>query len=471
MQRATKIIATLGPASADPEIIEALARAGANLFRLNFSHGSHEDHASRVKSIRAIEEKLGTRLGILADLQGPKFRIGALDTPIELTAGQGLCLFLPEKGMPEEAAKMAAAPLPHWEIFAALRPKSTILMDDGKIQLCVDKLGTDYALTHIVQGQMLSSKKGVNLPDAQLDISPLTSKDRADLEFALEEGVDYIALSFVQKASDILEAKSLIKGRAQIVAKIEKPSALNEIDDIIRATDAVMVARGDLGVESPAEQVPAIQKRLIAKCRKVGKPVIIATQMLESMITAATPTRAEASDVAGAVFEGTDAIILSAESAAGSYPVEAVTMMDRIARAAEKHIHSHPEDGPAEMEVEPSVYHAVAEAAVRLAETIDAAAIIAFTASGNTAVRLARERPKRPLLVLCPNIQVERRLTLLWGAVSAHQEESEYEEAVEAAVKLVREKQMAKTGQSVIMVSGMPFGISGTTNALRVIDI
>ena len=471
MQRATKIIATLGPASADPEIIEALARAGANLFRLNFSHGSHEDHASRVKSIRAIEEKLGTRLGILADLQGPKFRIGALDTPIELTAGQGLCLYLPEKGIPEVAAKMAAAPLPHREIFAALSPKSTILMDDGKIQLCVDKLGTDYALTHIVRGQMLSSKKGVNLPDAQLDISPLTPKDRADLDFALGQGVDYIALSFVQKASDILEAKSLIKGRAQIVAKIEKPSALNEIDDIIRATDAVMVARGDLGVESPAEQVPAIQKRLIAKCRKVGKPVIIATQMLESMITAATPTRAEASDVAGAVFEGTDAIMLSAESAAGSYPVEAVTMMDRIARAAEKHIHSHPEDGPAEMEVEPSVYHAVSEAAVRLAETIDAAAIIAFTASGNTAVRLARERPKRPLLVLCPDIQVERRLTLLWGAVSAHQAESEYEEAVEAAVKLVREKQMAKTGQSVIMVSGMPFGISGTTNALRVIDI
>jgi len=471
MQRATKIIATLGPASADPEIIEALARAGANLFRLNFSHGSHEDHASRVKSIRSIEEKLGRSLGILADLQGPKFRIGALDTPIELTAGQGLCLYLPEKGMPKEAAKMEAAPLPHREIFAALSPKSTILMDDGKIKVCVDKLGKDYALTRIVQGQTLSSKKGVNLPDAQLDISPLTPKDRADLEFALGQGVDYIALSFVQKASDILEAKSLIKGRAQIVAKIEKPSALNEIDDIIRATDAVMVARGDLGVESPAEQVPAIQKKLIAKCRKVGKPVIIATQMLESMITAATPTRAEASDVAGAVFEGTDAIMLSAESAAGSYPVEAVTMMDKIARAAEKHIYNHPEDGPAEMEVEPSVYHAVAEAAVRLAETIDAAAIIAFTASGNTAVRLARERPKRPLLVLCPDIQVERRLTLLWGAVSAHQEESEYEEAVEAAVKLVREKQMAKTGQSVIMVSGMPFGISGTTNALRVIDI
>ncbi|MGB1474271.1 MAG: pyruvate kinase, partial [Candidatus Puniceispirillaceae bacterium] len=290
MQRATKIIATLGPASADPEIIEALARAGANLFRLNFSHGSHEDHASRVKSIRAIEEKLGTRLGVLADLQGPKFRIGTLDNPIELTAGQGLCLYLPEKGIPKEAAKMVVAPLPHREIFAALNPKSTILMDDGKIQLCVDKLGTDYALTRIVQGQTLSSKKGVNLPDAQLDISPLTPKDRADLEFALGQGVDYIALSFVQKASDILEAKSLIKGRAQIVAKIEKPSALKEIDDIIRATDAVMVARGDLGVESPAEQVPAIQKRLIAKCRKVGKPVIIATQMLESMITAATPT-------------------------------------------------------------------------------------------------------------------------------------------------------------------------------------
>ena len=344
-------------------------------------------------------------------------------------------------------------------------------MDDGKIRLSVTRLGTGYAVTEVTQASPLSSKKGVNLPDAQLDISPLTPKDLTDLEFALSQGVDYIALSFVQKASDILEARSKINGRAQIIAKIEKPSALTEIDDIIRAADAVMVARGDLGVESPAEQVPAIQKRLIAKCRRVGKPVIIATQMLESMITSGTPTRAEASDVAGAVFEGTDAIMLSAETAAGSYPVEAVTMMDRIASAAEKHIHNHPEDGPADMEVEPSVYHAVAEAAVRLADTIDAAAIVAFTASGNTAVRLARERPKRPLMVLCPDIDVERRLTLLWGAVSAHQQESQYEEAVDAAVDIVKQQGLAKTGQSIILVSGMPFGISGTTNALRVVDI
>ena len=471
MQRATKIIATLGPASAKAEIIESLACAGANLFRLNFSHGSHDDHAERVKTIRAIEEKLGRRLGILADMQGPKFRIGALEAPIDLAVGQKLCLHLPDADLPPDCRNSACAPLPHPEIFEALAPKSSVLMDDGKIRLSVTRLGTGYAVTEVIQASPLSSKKGVNLPDAQLDISPLTPKDLTDLEFALSQGVDYIALSFVQKASDILEARSKINGRAQIIAKIEKPSALTEIDDIIRAADAVMVARGDLGVESPAEQVPAIQKRLIAKCRRVGKPVIIATQMLESMITSGTPTRAEASDVAGAVFEGTDAIMLSAETAAGSYPVEAVTMMDRIASAAEKHIHNHPEDGPADMEVEPSVYHAVAEAAVRLADTIDAAAIVAFTASGNTAVRLARERPKRPLMVLCPDINVERRLTLLWGAASAHQQESQYEEAVDAAVDIVKQQGLAKTGQSIILVSGMPFGISGTTNALRVVDI
>ena len=277
MQRATKIIATLGPASAEAEIIEALAQAGANLFRLNFSHGSHEDHAERVKTIRAIEEKLGRRLGVLADMQGPKFRIGALEASIDLSIGQKLCLHLPDADLPQECRDSVCAPLPHPEIFEALAPKSSILMDDGKIRLSVTKLGTGYAITEVIQASPLSSRKGVNLPDARLDISPLTPKDLTDLEFALSQGVDYIALSFVQKASDILEARSKINGRAQIIAKIEKPSALTEIDDIIRAADAVMVARGDLGVESPAEQVPAIQKTLIAKCRTVGKPVIIAT--------------------------------------------------------------------------------------------------------------------------------------------------------------------------------------------------
>ena len=338
MQRATKIIATLGPASANADVIEALAKAGANLFRLNFSHGSHDDHAERVKTIRALEKTLGRRLGILADLQGPKFRIGALEAPIKLTKGQKLCLHLPDAKLPDACLDITAAPLPHPEIFEALVPNASILMDDGKIRLSVSALGAGFAIAEVTQASTLSSKKGVNLPDAQLDISPLTKKDVIDLDFALSQGADYIALSFVQKASDILEAKSKIAGRAQIVAKIEKPSALDEIDDIIRASDAVMVARGDLGVESPAEQVPAIQKRLIAKCRRVGKPVIIATQMLESMISSGTPTRAEASDVAGAVFEGTDAVMLSAETAAGSYPVEAVTMMDRIASAAENHI-------------------------------------------------------------------------------------------------------------------------------------
>ena len=399
MHRSTKIIATLGPASSDKEIIKKLAEAGANLFRLNFSHGSHDDHASRVHIIREIEQELGHSLGILADLQGPKFRIGALPSPIELMVGQIICLHLPDARYPEASEYTHAVALPHSEIFDALHPQASILMDDGKLRLNVLSLGKGYALAEVSQGGELTSRKGINLPDAELAISPLTEKDILDLEFALSLEVDYIALSFVQKASDILEAKAKIAGRSHIIAKIEKPSALEEIDDIIRASDAVMVARGDLGVESPAERVPAIQKTLIAKCRRVGKPVIIATQMLESMISSATPTRAEASDVAGAVFEGADAIMLSAESASGRYPLEAVTMMAKIAVAAEQHIQLNPEDGPAHLDVEPTIYHAVAEAAVRLAEAIDAAAIIAFTASGNTAVRLARERPKRPLLV------------------------------------------------------------------------
>ncbi len=471
MNRSTKIVATLGPASSTEKAIETLARAGANLFRLNFSHGSHNEQAARIEAIRSVEEKIGRPIGILADLQGPKYRIGSLQADITLAAGVDVCFYLPDHQPSDLDGVANFIPLPHADIFKSLEPKSTILMDDGKLEFTVMKLGAHYVVARLKHSGTLSSQKGVNLPDVTLDVSPLTEKDLADLAFALDSHVDYIGLSFVQRASDILEARSRIGGRADIVAKIEKPSALSQIDQIIQATDALMVARGDLGVELPAAQVPAVQKQLVAKCRQVGKPVIVATQMLESMITAPSPTRAEASDVAGAVFEGADAVMLSAESAVGDYPEMAVAMMAEIALAAEGHIQQNPHDGPGRLLVETSVYHAVAEAAVRLAQTIEAAAIVAFTASGNTAVRLARERPSQPLLVLSPEHTVERRLSLLWGTQTAHQEESSYEDAVKEAVAQIKARNLARQGESIVLVSGMPFGLAGTTNALRVVTI
>jgi pyruvate kinase len=472
--RATKIVATLGPSSSDEAQIAALSSAGANVFRLNFSHGTHDEHKARIAAIRAIEAETGKPVGIIADLQGPKYRIGSVSSEIDCEQGSELCFALPsnmEQAHTDHPDVQAVVPLPHDDIFAAIMPKARLLIDDGKLGLTVTSVKDGIFIARTDNRGRISSKKGVNLPDTALDITPLTSKDRDDLAFALKEGVDFIALSFVQCAKDVIEAKTLIGKQAQIIAKIEKPMALKEIDDIISATDAVMVARGDLGVELPAPLVPSIQKNLVAKCRRVGKPVIVATQMLESMINAPSPTRAEASDVAGAVFDGADAVMLSAETAAGQYPVESVSMMAAIASAAEEHIALYPHDGPARMDVESSVYHAVAEAAVRLAETIDACAIIAFTASGNTAVRLARERPKRPILVLSPSVAVERQLSVLWGTQSCHQAESSYEDAVNEAVQQVYDRKLGSTGQSIVLVSGMPFGLAGTTNALRVVNL
>ena len=472
--RATKIVATLGPSSSDESQIAKLASAGANIFRLNFSHGTHDEHRARITAIRAVEKHIGQPLGIIADLQGPKYRIGDVSPEIECEQGAILCFALPSKiaqaasDFPDAQTVIA---LPHEDIFAAIMPKARLLMDDGKVELTVLSVKDGVFTAKTENKGRISSKKGVNLPDTALDITPLTQKDRDDLAFALQEGVDFVALSFVQRAKDVIEARTLIGKKAQIIAKIEKPMALNEIDDIISATDAVMVARGDLGVELPAPLVPSIQKTLVAKCRRVGKPVIVATQMLESMIISPSPTRAEASDVAGAVFDGADAVMLSAETAAGQYPVESVKMMASIAQAAEDHIALYPHDGPARMDVENSIYHAVAEAAVRLAETIQASAIIAFTASGNTAVRLARERPRRPILALSPSVEVERQLSVLWGTQSCHQEESSYEDAVEEAVRQVYARKLGAPGQSVVLVSGMPFGLAGTTNALRVVNL
>ncbi|HNG49202.1 MAG TPA: pyruvate kinase, partial [Plasticicumulans sp.] len=325
--RNAKIVATLGPASSAPDTIRALFDAGADVFRLNFSHGSHEDHRARLERIRAIERETGRPVGVLADLQGPKLRVGTFaHGPVTLAEGAAFRLDL-ERDRPGDAGRVA---MPHPEIFAALTEGAELLLDDGRLRLRVERCGPGYADTRVIAGGLLSERKGVNVPDVVLPLSALTAKDRADLDFALELGVDWIALSFVQRAADLDELRALVRGRAGLVAKLEKPAAIASLDAIVAASDALMVARGDLGVELPPEQVPAIQKRIVRACRRAGKPVIVATQMLESMVGAPVPTRAEASDVATAIYDGADAVMLSAESASGRFPLEAVAMMDRI---------------------------------------------------------------------------------------------------------------------------------------------
>ena len=465
-QHYTKILATIGDVSGTEAMIESLVNTGVNMFRLNFSHGTQDEHAARVTAIRNVEKKIGQPLGILADMQGPKYRVGVVKDGVVLREGQDYCFTLDE--CEGDADRVY---LPHEDIFRVILPKTTILMDDGKLRLRVSQVGTREFTAVVETGGPLKSRKGVNVPDVVLDTKPLTEKDLSDLAFALDQGVDGIALSFVQRASDVIEAKALIKGRAFVLSKIEKPAALDDIDDIIQASDAIMIARGDLGVELPAEIVPSVQKRLLRKCRQVGKPVVVATQMLESMIESPTPTRAEASDVANAVFDGADTVMLSAETAAGAYPVEAVDIMARIIRNTEAHIAKHPQDGPSQLKVEPSVYHAVAQSAVKLADDIDAAALVVFTATGNTAVRVSRERPQRALVVMTPNLDVQRRLSMLWGALSYLQSETDYETAVSEARKLVLEQKIGVIGQKIIVVAGIPFGQSGSTNSMRVVDL
>lgn len=448
-------------------MLRALFQAGANVFRLNFSHGSHADHAERIKSIRGLEAETGIPTCILADLQGPKHRVGDVQPDTVLTAGDRVTF--DQDDAPGTAQRLG---LPHPEIFQAVIPGTRILMDDGKLELQVVAPGTGQFEAEVIVGGKVKSQKGVNLPDVVLPTRPITAKDEADLAFALDQGVEWVALSFVQRAADILDAKALIGDRAGVVAKIEKPSALTELRDIVAAADGIMVARGDLGVELPPEQVPGWQKKIVAECRMVGKPAIVATQMLESMIEAPSPTRAEASDVAGAVFDGADAVMLSAETAAGAYPVESVSMMARIAAAAEHHIRHNPEAALPQLPVEPSTYHAVARSSVALAETVEAKVIVAFSTSGNTAVRIARERPHIPFLVMTPHHDVERRMSLLWGTRSAASAFSaDFESAIEEAVAEIRKRELAQNGDQVVVIAGMPFGIAGTTNTVRVVTL
>jgi pyruvate kinase len=463
--RRTRIVATLGPTSGTPELVLALARAGVDVFRLNFSHGSHDDHARSYANVRAAEEATGRPLGILADLQGPKLRLGTFTAPT-VALQKGAHFRLDRDPAPGDETRCC---LPHPEIFAALDVGEDLLIDDGKVRLRVLEHGTDWAKTEVIQPGNVSNRKGVNVPTAILPISAMTDKDRKDLSFALKLGVDWVALSFVQRAADMAELRKLVGGKAACLAKIEKPAALEHLSEILDYCDGVMVARGDLGVELAPEDVPVAQKTILRAARERGVPTIVATQMLESMISAAAPTRAEASDVANAVYEGTDALMLSAETANGQFPLEAVAVMSRIAERVE----ADPR-WPGLMDAEHSapeieVPDAVSAAARTAANASKAACLVAFTATGTTALRVARERPLQPILALSTDIRTARKLALVWGMEArVTQDPKDVEDMAIVASALSSKIGLAKSGDRIVIVAGLPFGTKGGTNLMRI---
>jgi pyruvate kinase len=466
-QRNVKVLATLGPASSSEEMIRALFEAGADAFRLNMSHGTHEGVRDMYKRIRKVEADLGRPIGILADLQGPKLRVGEVAPDTLLEDGTEFRLNL-KHGIGDAAA----VALPHKEIFEAIEPGATLLLDDGKLRLEVIEAGADFAVTKVIVGGSLSSNKGVNVPDVVLPVPALTVKDRRDLDFALTLDVDWIALSFVQRPADVAEAKKIVAGRAFVMAKIEKPRALDHLDEIIEIADGIMVARGDLGVECPIEQVPAIQKFITRAGRRAGKPVVVATQMLESMMDAPVPTRAEVSDVANAVFEGADAVMLSGESAVGDFPVEAVSMMDRVAQSVEHDDLFRDAIDAGRIEPETTTADAITLAARQVAETLKAAAIVCYTASGSTGMRASRERPNVPILVLTPVAQTARRLAIVWGVHCVQTEDaSSFLDMVIRASRVAEGEEFASTGDRLVITAGVPFGSPGRTNILRIATV
>jgi pyruvate kinase len=464
-QRSTKILATLGPASSTAERIETLFRAGVDVFRLNFSHGSHEDHRARLETIRALEKTVGRPIGILADLQGPKLRLGTFaNGPIKVAAGDKFRLDLDKT-----PGDQRRAPMLHPEIFAALTQGADLLIDDGRVRLNVNKCGPDFAECTVVTGGPLSDRKGVNVPGVMLPLSPLTDKDRRDLAFALSMGVDWIALSFVQRPDDVAEARRLVAGRAAVLAKLEKPQAIEHLDQIVELADAIMVARGDLGVELPPEDVPGLQKKIVRVCRRAGKPVVVATQMLESMVHAPAPTRAEASDVATAVYDGADAVMLSAETASGEYPLEAVTIMDRIVTRVEHDPLYRPLMDADHAEPEATAADAITAAARQVAHTVRAAVIVTFTTSGSTTLRAARERPEVPILCLTEKTETARKLCLCWGVHGVVTEDvRSFADMVEKACAIALKEELAKRGDRLVVTAGVPFGTPGATNILRI---
>ena len=465
MTRRTKIVATVGPASSSEEMLRKLAEAGVNVFRLNFSHGTADDHRERVKSIRKIEKELGRPISILQDLQGPKFRVGTFaDNGAKLEAGQRFIFTLDDVVGDTKRVK-----LPHPEIFRSIMPGNELMVDDGKMRFRVTGITDDEITTEVMLDGTLRDRKGVNLPGADIDILALTEKDLKDAETGKELGVDWVALSFVQRPDDLYEARKRIGDNVGLCAKIEKPGAIRHLEEIVRLSDAIMVARGDLGVELPPEDVPGYQRDIISACRKAGKPVIVATQMLESMITAPTPTRAEASDVATAVFNDSDAVMLSAESAAGDYPVEAVSTMARITTSNEGYSNYRSIMSIDHQDIHDTVPHAVAKSATDLADNIRARAIVVFTASGTTASRISRERPMIETIAFVPNREVAGRVAMQWGVRPVIEPESFDMEGMQNAVtKELTERGIAKPGDPVVIVAGFPFGVSGSTNLVRV---
>ena len=461
--RRTKVVATLGPASSDEATIRSLFEAGADVFRLNFSHGTQADQRARLETVRRVEESVNRPIGVLIDLQGPKLRIGTFEGG-RATLHEGGKFKLELGPMTGSAAGVQ---LPHREIFAALREGDYVLIDDGKVRLRVLDVSAGQAATVIEVGGVISDRKGVNVPNRVLDIPALSEKDLADLQYALDIEVDWVALSFVQTADDVRKAKAIINGRAAVMAKIERPTALTSLEDIVDLCDGIMVARGDLGVELPPETLPAIQKRIVRLAREAGKPVIVATQMLESMIAAPIPTRAEVSDVATAVYEGADAVMLSAESASGKYPREAVAMMDRIIRGAEA--------DPMQFVMLEAMRRqtgadAIGAALRTVSEVLPLSVAIAYTKGGSSALRLAHERPRCAIMGLTPNHRVARRLALAWGVHPVHAEDAtNVEDMVQKAVRTAHAEGFVDASQPVAIVAGVPFGQSGTTNLMRIV--
>lgn len=463
--RNVKIVATLGPASSDYATIRALFEAGADVFRLNMSHGTHDDIRARHTIIRKVEADLGRPIGILADLQGPKLRVGTFAKGSEELV-EGAKFRMDLAATPGDVTRVQ---LPHPEIFAALEPGASLLVNDGKIRVLVDDCGKNFANCTVTVGGTISNRKGVNVPDVVLPMAALSDKDRVDLEFACELGVDWLALSFVQRPEDVTEARALARGRAALMAKIEKPAAVKAYDAILQVSDGIMVARGDLGVELPVYTVPPIQKRLIRGARAAAKPVIVATQMLESMIEAPVPTRAEVSDVATAIYEGADAIMLSAESAAGKYPIEAVTTMNNVAISVEKDPTYRQVIEASRQIRRESIADGIVAAAREIAEATNIKAICSFSQSGTTAALVSRERPRVPIIALTPLMSTARRLALTWGTHCVICEPQErLKGAVLAAVKAARNDGFAGVEDMIVLTAGVPFNVRGTTNVLRV---
>ena len=463
--RKVKILATLGPASSDARTIRKLMLAGADAFRINMSHGDQKQKAKLVDHIRALEKEFHRPTTILFDLQGPKLRVGPFEGG-KATLAKGQKFIFDRDSTPGDSKR---ALLPHPELFESVKKGTNILIDDGKVRLAVTDVSDEQITCEVKVGGVVSDNKGVNVPDVLVPIPALTEKDRDDLVFALEQKADWVALSFVQRPEDVAEARSLIGEKAALLAKIEKPAAIDRLSDIVALSDAVMVARGDLGVELPPEEVPPLQNRIVATARQFGKPVVVATQMLESMITSPTPTRAEVSDVATAIYDGADAVMLSAESAAGQYPCEAVQMMDRIANTVERDPSFAARVHFTQTKLEPTTADALAGSARQIAYTVSASAMVCFTSSGSTARRIARERPPVPTLAMSASMITARRMGLIWGVHAVHTRDvSSFEEMVEKGKRMALRHQIAKGGDRIVLMAGIPFGTAGSTNVIHV---